>query len=1173
MNEERSDRELLNAYAAGGAPAAEAFRCLVARHGAMVDGACRRVLCNRALAEEAAQATFIVLVRKARRIRGEVGAYLYRTAVTVSRYMRRKEAALRKRERKAAEMVSKGRGSSGDGADWAAIRPHLDEAVAGLPEAQRAAVVLHYMEGLSYGEVARRMSVSEGTVASRLHRALGRMRRFFTKRGVAVPAAVLGPILAKGCGAGECPAYLLSAVSGIASAGSGGATALGLSKAGLAAKGAMKMMFWAKAKVIAAVVCVAAGLGAGTPAVYRALAAPGNDGAGKFGPPRVQDAAPVPAISGKGSILKTRSFWRVRAWNDSLAILLKNGKLEKEPAKIAAPRGWTATDFEDDAWVRAPGPFFASEYDAGFVGFGFPDNSPGTALILVRGRFYVSNPSAVKGLSLKLRYRGGAAVYVNGREVGRGHLPKGKLEPRTTAEPYPDEAFVIPGGKRLISRGFGDPDKYKDRLAKRFRSLSVSIEAKHLRKGVNVLALELHRAPWNEAATFLVTRGRQKGRRSLKPGRHNRNTDHWSTVGLISADLVARGGGIHPNTRRAPGFQVWNADPLLLIYDIDYGDAGADPLPVKFAAARGGRHSGVLVTGSDKPITGLKATVTDLVAKEGGAKIPASAVEIRYQLPGYRDVSARSRLPGGDRHTRINAMDALSPEAPRVVKVRRKKLKGKQDVVFGAVCPVWFTVHVPVDCKPGTYRGTCTIGATGAEEVKTPLEVEVCDWTLPPPHKFRAFAGFHQSPETVAMYYKVPFWSEEHFKLLGESYRWLGSIGCKDLYVHLIERTNQGNAQSIVRWKRRKSAGPAPETGGKKLPQITPETHEPDFTALDRYLDTALEHLVAPPVICLYAWDHYCGTWYFGGATSSRNKKVRAVRVTEVLPGGGTRSAQGPRYSDVEKAVEFWKPVAEHVRAYLKKKGLEQSLMIGLGHDWQPTKDAVDTWKKLLPKSPWCHQAHGSPGHFCGQPVAYSCTVWGPKWTPPKGMIGGWQQPRMICHFDRDNWRADAQSQLLAKGHLAPEKNICGSQRGFGRMSSDLWPVLKNDRRGGARIPGTLSGRYPETDWMVCNLRQIPFLQPGPKGALSTGRLEMIRDGLQECEARIVIEAALFDKSLRAKLGKGLESRCRRLLSIRRSFASGSTGTIGAVMFLPERQKRVRELYELAGEVAARVGK
>ena len=897
---------------------------------------------------------------------------------------------------------------------------------------------------------------------------------------------------------------------------------------------------------------------------------------------QAQDAKPV-----QRPILRSQSFWRVRIWSAPWFTLLKNGELEPEPRDIPAPEGWAAPDFDDEAWVRVPGPFFPSHYNAGWIGWGGNDDI-NTALICVRGRFSVSDPKAVESVKLTVRYRGGAVAWLNGKEIGRSNMPEGEIQPNTPALAYPDEAFVVPGGGRAISGGFGDPKKYRDRINKRFRSLSVTIEPAMLRKGANVLALEFHRAPYNEIAT----KKKKKGGRVLKGGRGVRPYgDWWSTVAMLSADLRAAGSGIVPNVTRAPGFQVWNADPLLLIYDTDYGDAGVDPSPVRIVAARNGRHSGVLVTGCDKPITGLKGEISDLVS-ENGETIPASAVEIRYQLPGRVDSSAASRLPGGySRHnfTSINWLDALSPEAPEVVKVRKKKLRGKQNVVFGAVCPVWFTVHVPEECKPGLYTGECAISASDVDPVKVPLKLEVCGWTLPPPNEFRTACGFHQSPESVAMYYDVPFWSDKHFKLLGESYRWLGSIGCYTLFAHLIERTNLGNAQSIVRWKRKNGAAAdstpqTPESGKKdepqdtkkkkeQLPKVTLETHEPGFTALDRYLDTALDHLIDPPVICLYAWDNYCGTYYSGGAKSSHNVKPSPARVTELLADGTVRSALGPNYRDVDKAAAFWKPVGEHVCEYLKKRGLEKSLMIGLAHDSWPGKYVVDTWRKVLPESPWCFEGHPRCGGMYGVPVEWNCTVWGASWKP-RGVKHGWMHKKMQNHFDRDNWRLDAQSQLLSHGHLVGEKNITGNQRGFGRMSADFWPVLKNShgRIGRGFRTRSISARYPGSGWGACNLRQNPFLKPGQNGALSTGRLEMIRDGLQECEARIFIESALLSEDNRKKFGKEFVNRCRKLLNLRRSLIHRSKGIKGAIVFLGSgRQERVKKLYSLAGEIAQKI--
>jgi hypothetical protein len=82
----------------------------------------------------------------------------------------------------------------------------------------------------------------------------------------------------------------------------------------------------------------------------------------------------------------------------------------------------------------------------------------------------------------------------------------------------------------------------------------------------------------------------------------------------------------------------------------------------------------------------------------------------------------------------------------------------------------------------------------------------------------------------------------------------------------------------------------------------------------------------------------------------------------------------------------------------------------------------------------------------------------------------------------------------------------------------------------------------------------------------------MIREGLQECEARVAIEEILLKPENVNKLGPDLVSRCRRLLAHRRSMCHRSGGTLGAIVFLGSgRQARVKQLYSLAGEVARRI--
>src|SRR5690349_1578966 len=142
--EELKDGQLLERFL--GAGEESAFAALVRRHGPMVLGVCRRVLRDRHAAEDAFQATFLVLLRRARSLdrRGSVAAWLYTVAYHVA-LRARAEAARRQRQ----ERVSLPSPEAGPGAAaaWADLQPILDEELQRLPETYRAAVVLCYLEG------------------------------------------------------------------------------------------------------------------------------------------------------------------------------------------------------------------------------------------------------------------------------------------------------------------------------------------------------------------------------------------------------------------------------------------------------------------------------------------------------------------------------------------------------------------------------------------------------------------------------------------------------------------------------------------------------------------------------------------------------------------------------------------------------------------------------------------------------------------------------------------------------------------------------------------------------------------------------------------------------------------------------------------------------------------
>jgi RNA polymerase sigma factor (sigma-70 family) len=180
------DGELLGRFARGGDAAA--FEQLVRRHGPMVLGVCRRVLRDAHAADDAFQATFLLLVRKAGSLRrpNRLGPWLHGVAYRTALHARAR-AARRPEGPVTGEPIAP---PAGDpvGAD---LRLVLDAAIDRLPARERAAVVLCYLEGVTYTEAARRLGCPLGTLAARLSRARDRLRVRLTRQGLAPTAGLL----------------------------------------------------------------------------------------------------------------------------------------------------------------------------------------------------------------------------------------------------------------------------------------------------------------------------------------------------------------------------------------------------------------------------------------------------------------------------------------------------------------------------------------------------------------------------------------------------------------------------------------------------------------------------------------------------------------------------------------------------------------------------------------------------------------------------------------------------------------------------------------------------------------------------------------------------------------------------------------------------------------------
>ncbi len=266
--DDRSDGQLLHDFAARDDQSA--FADIVRRHGRLVLGVCRRVLRHQQDAEDAFQAAFLVLARRAATVRkGEsLASWLYGVSYRVA--LRAKRDAARRRKREGGAEPPRPVPPGWEVA-WREVQAVLDEEVGRLPPIYRGPFVLCCLDGLSKPAAAARLGLKEGTLSSRLARARKDLQQRLARRGINL-SAVLGALALGGTAGAAVPKGLADATLRFATGDVGEVSARALTLA----KGVMRVMNATKVK-LATVLLLALGLlGAGVNVLARA-AAPGAE--------------------------------------------------------------------------------------------------------------------------------------------------------------------------------------------------------------------------------------------------------------------------------------------------------------------------------------------------------------------------------------------------------------------------------------------------------------------------------------------------------------------------------------------------------------------------------------------------------------------------------------------------------------------------------------------------------------------------------------------------------------------------------------------------------------------------------------------------------------------------------------------------------------------------------
>jgi hypothetical protein len=824
---------------------------------------------------------------------------------------------------------------------------------------------------------------------------------------------------------------------------------------------------------------------------------------------------------------------------------------------------WFTPGFDDSGWGRFRKPF-AVGHNAGMFFAQWSMASPGFQAAYLRFRFEVTAPRRTGDLTLSAEYIGGLRVFVNGSEIARGHLPRGEIGPETVSVGYGEGAYLrlfdelsAKEQSRAKSRlggkappryyGFADwrmPPGSRVYQARTRRLGPVKIPASLLRAGANLLAIEVRVAPLHPMVIYNHAWLSGYGRSSA-----------WLHGVLVKLRLCATGPGVATGLQRPSGMRAWAEDMHRRVYSPDYLGPGESAGEIRLVAARNGTCSAQVVVATDRNLTGVKIASSDLAGPRGRT-LPASTVRVQG-MAGHPAMNLKElgggRIPGSEgfytgSHGAFPLMIAADRFGPRTPDRGARQEAWKQvryfdhitarvpgDVRANTCQPYWLSFRIPTEAEPGEYAGAVTVGATGTEPVKIPVRLEVVDWRLPDPGLLQAIAAIEQSPYGVAKQYKVPLWSDDHFRLIETSLRQLGRIGNDWWFVPVVLGAEFGNRDdSMIRWVRRQDG----------LLVF-------DFRILDRYLELIVKHCGRPRVVSFVVMH---------GAPAAVE-----VKVLDAVSAKQQRLRLGGPGHDPQVRQTSWRAFATALYDHMKQLGLEDAMHWGYAWDTEGDPELKPLLRACVPDVPWTYGAHsrggGSGGRMYGSSLAYYKSVveiygLAPGLTSRQGWQ--WPNPRLLnprclssCH--------------TTEGHSPPfnyrlllDRALVAGYNGIGRIGGDYW--------AGAYYDGCRVSAYHMAGFSI-----LKTLWPGPDGAEPSARFEAMLEGMQEAEARVFIEQAvdrkLLPQAVARRMTDVLNRHNRETLYIP-VHASANLLTEGAMGW----RERSARLYRAAAEVARIVG-
>ena len=294
---------------------------------------------------------------------------------------------------------------------------------------------------------------------------------------------------------------------------------------------------------------------------------------------------------------------------------------------------------------------------------------------------------------------------------------------------------------------------------------------------------------------------------------------------------------------------------------------------------RGEKVSAQILLWSDSDINGVECKISDFKAK--GATLPASIAEarfVRYTIADKVDESCRCGRPNG--HPAILQADMLDNLESFDIKAETTR-------------PVWVTVAIPQNAKPGVYQAKVKISHCGCGSISLPLQVEVIDEVLAKPSEWSFHLDLWQHPSAVARAAGVEVWSEEHFEIMRPLMKMLADAGQKVITATLNRDPWRyqcfDDYEAMIYWYRYDN-----------------DEWKYDYTIFDKWVEFMMSLGIDKQINCysMLPWGQ-CVLDYQDMRSNAKDNRLRQVKTT-------------PQQEAYEKT---WAPFLKDFAQHLKEKG------------------------------------------------------------------------------------------------------------------------------------------------------------------------------------------------------------------------------------------------------------